>query len=105
LPDHDHNPRLCATCIGRQHAALKAAPRSRVSAEAVAATIRRHGGDVSAAVVEHGISHHHAYAIRAGWRGAGRREPPIPYRSRGWVNGRRPGWSWHIEVVDDQASA
>lgn len=91
--DHDHNPRLCATCVARAHAELRPAPRATVSAELVADTIRRHGGDVWHAVNEHGIGYRHALAIRAGWRGDGRWAEPIPYVSRGITNGRRNGWS------------
>jgi hypothetical protein len=44
------------------------------------------------AVVAFHISYRHALAIRAGWRGAGRWAPPIPYRGRSMDNGQRHGW-------------
>jgi len=64
-----------------------------VPAEAVAAKIRQDPyGGVWGAVAEFGISYRHACAIRAGWRGAGRIEPPIPYRGRHMDSGQLHGW-------------
>jgi hypothetical protein len=97
--DHDHDARLCAPCACRRYREIRRAPRATVNADLVAATIREAGGDVWPAVVEHGISYRHALAIRAEWRGADRRAEPIPYRSRGWVDGRRNGWSSRLELV------
>jgi hypothetical protein len=94
---HEHDPRLCAPCTSRRYREIRRAPRATVDAELVARTIAARG--VWAAVVEHGIGYRHALAIRAGWRGDGRRAEPIPYRSRGWVDGRRNGWSSRLEVV------
>ena len=102
MDDHEHSPRLCATCIERRYLELRPAPRARVNATLVAARIRRDTlrgrpgsmpGSAWGAAVEFGISYGHALAIRRGWRGAGRRADPLPYRSRGWSNGRRNGWS------------
>ena len=93
VPLHVHNPRLCATCMPVRFTAIKAAPHARVPAAAVAAKIARTPGhDVWPAVLEFGISYRHALAIRAGFRGAGRRAAAIPYASRGYINGQRPGW-------------
>lgn len=99
-PGHTHHRRLCAPCIGRRHLELR--PAGSVPAEVVAAAIRRHPThSVWDAVAEFGISYRHALAIRAGWRGDGRRAEPIPYRSRGWSNGRRNGWSVRIAAVTE----
>lgn len=93
VPPHVCNPRLCAVCLPVRFAAIKAAPHARVPAAAVAAKIARTPGHtVWPAVLEFGISYRHALAIRAGFRGAGRRAAAIPYASRGYVNGQRPGW-------------
>lgn len=93
LPPHDHSPRLCAVCISARHAQLRAAPRARVNATAVAETIRSSGGDVWPAVQRFGISYEHALQIRRGWRGAGRWADPIRYRSRGWSETGQNGHS------------
>jgi hypothetical protein len=91
--DHEHSPRLCATCTERRYLEIRPAPRARVSAELVAARIRADGGAVWGAVRDFGIGYRHALDIRAGWRGAGRTAEPIPYSAGGWTNGRRHGWS------------
>ena len=94
VDDHEHSPRLCATCTSRRFLELRPAPRARVSAELVPRLILRDPyRSVWPAVVTFGISYRHALAIRSGWRGDRRHAEPIPYRSRGWVAGRRPGWS------------
>ena len=77
----------------RRYLEVRRAPRARVTAELVAARIRQDHGDVWGAVETFGIDYRTAVQIRAGWRGAGRRAEPIPYSARGWINGRRPGWS------------
>lgn len=59
----------------------------------VAERIRLDGGSVWRAVELFGISYSHACRIRAGWRPGGVTALPIPYRTRGWVDGRRNGWS------------
>ena len=93
VPPHVHNPRLCATCMPVRFAELKTAPHAKIPAAAVAAKIRRTPDhSVWPAVAEFGISYRHALAIRAGWRGGGRQASPIPYASRGWYSGHRPGW-------------
>lgn len=93
VDDHDHSPRLCAVCSERRYLEIRRAPRARVTAELVAGAIRAAGGDVWPAVLAFGIEYRTALQIRAGFRGAGRRAEPIAYTARGWVNGRRPGWS------------
>lgn len=90
---HIHNPRLCSVCLPARFEAIRAAPRARFPAALVAARIAREQGNVWPAAIDFGISYRHATAIRAGWRGGGRRDDPIPYQSRGWINGQRPGWS------------
>lgn len=90
---HEHSPRLCAVCMEARARELRKATRARVSAELVARAIRADGGEVDGAAYAFGISANHANAIRAGFRGDGRRAAPIPYSSRGWTNGRRNGWS------------
>jgi hypothetical protein len=90
---HTHTPRLCAWCMTERYLELRPARRSRVSAELVAARIRRAHGNVWPAVVAYGISYRHALAIRAGFRGEGRLAEPIPYSAGGWTNGRRNGWA------------
>lgn len=97
--DHDHSPRLCAHCTQERYLEIRPAPRARVSAELVAARIRRAHGNVWPAVVAFGISYRHALTIRAGWRGDRRRVEPLHYRSRGWQSGRRPGWSHRLEAL------
>jgi hypothetical protein len=84
---------LCATCIARRYLEIRPAPRARISPTLIAARIRADGGDVWPAVLALGVSYRHALEIRAGWRGARRLAEPIPYRARGWISGRRPGWS------------
>ena len=93
VPEHDHSPRLCATCVAAKHEILRAAPRARISAELVARRIRDDGGSVWGAMDAFEIAYSTAIAIRAGYRGAGRRAGPIPYRSRGWQSGRQNGHS------------
>ena len=105
---HDHSPRLCPTCMQARALELRRAPRARVTAELVARRIAADDGDVWGAVVEYGISYSRALEIRAGERGAGRRAPRIPSRSRGWTNGKRNGWSTldpvpELEVLDGGA--
>jgi hypothetical protein len=93
VPSHVCNPRLCATCMPVRFAAIRTASHARVNAAAVAAKIARTPGhDVWPAVLAFKISYRHALAIRAGWRGGGRQAAPIPYASRGYINGQRPGW-------------
>ena len=68
-------------------------------AEWIAGLIRRDHGNVWPAMREMGISYGYACQIRRGWRPSGVQAEPIPYRSRGWANGRRVGWSSALEVV------
>jgi len=84
-----HNPRTCEPVLplsevdrspigagGRlTHTAARylelhgpVAPARAFRAERIAQTIRRDGGNVWGAVLEHGISYSHACRIRAGWR-------------------------------------
>jgi len=58
------------------HGPVTPAPAFR--AERIAQTIRRDGGDVWGAVLEHGVSYSHACRIRAGWRPGHGRRPAIP---------------------------
>ena len=92
---HVHDARLCAPCMAARFATLNPRPRrrGRHSADLIAQTIRLHGGSVWPAVVEYGVSYRHACRIRAGWRPGGRRAIPVPYVSRGWIDGERGG-SW-----------
>ena len=57
------------------HGPVTPAPAFR--AERIAQTIRRDGGNVWGAVLEHGISYAHACRIRAGWRPGHGRAPAI----------------------------
>lgn len=89
---HIHDARLCAPCMAARFRTLNpGARRPAVAAEAVAAEIRRHDGNVWPAVIAFGISYRHACRIRAGWRPGGRRAFAIPYVSRGWISGARAG--------------
>jgi len=97
--DHDHSPRLCATCMTRRHEEIRPARRSHVSAELVARQIRADAGNVWPACRIFGVSYRHALEIRAGWRGDGRRAEPIPYTAGAWTNGRKHGWSAERELA------
>ena len=92
---HAHDPRLCVTCSRVRFRALNPLPPrpAAVRAEAIAAAIRNAGGNVWPAIVTFGISYGQALRIRRGWRPGGVTALPLPYRSRGWLSGRRPGWS------------
>jgi len=98
---HAHDRRLCRQCSAVRFRALNPLPPrpDAVRAEAIAAAIRAGGGDVWPAVVRFGISYRYALRIRRGWRPGSVRSAPIPYRSRGWLSGRRPGWSASAEAV------
>lgn len=69
-------------------------------AEWIAGVIRQADGDVWPAVRSCGISYAYACRIRAGWRPSGVAGDPIPYRSRGWYSGRRPGATSRMESVE-----
>jgi len=92
---HAHDPRLCVTCSRVRFRALNppAARPVAVRAEAIAAAIRDARGNVWPAIAAFGISYGHAARIRRGWRPGGVTALPLPYRSRGWLSGRRPGWT------------
>jgi hypothetical protein len=64
-----------------------------VRAEAIADAIRVAHGNLWPAIDAFGISYRYALRIRRGWRPGGQLASPIPYRSRGHLSGRRPGWS------------
>lgn len=70
-----------------------------VRAEAIAEAIRAADGNVWPAIVTFDISYGHALRIRRGWRPRGRHAPSIPYRSRGHLSGRRPGWSAFVDEL------
>ena len=94
---HAHDPRLCVTCSRVRFRVLNPRPPRPVAVRADA--IRKADGNVWPAIVTFGISYPHALRIRRGWRPGGVRAPALPYRSRGWLSGRRPGWSYAIEAV------
>lgn len=94
--------RICIDVTARFRVLNPSPPRPvAVRAEAIAAAIRAADGNVWPAVVTFGIDYHHALRIRRGWRPGGQHAPPIPYRSRGHLSGRRPGWSAFVDELEE----
>jgi hypothetical protein len=66
--------------------------RQRFPAELIAASIRRHDGNVWPAIHQFGVSYGHALRIRNGWRPGGQHAEPMYWALSRNVGRRTPPW-------------
>lgn len=71
VPAHDHDGRLCATCVSARVALEPPRHRNAVDPQEVLATLARERGNVMRTARLHGISERHVRRIRSGYRAQG----------------------------------